>query len=102
MPRLRIGRLGFEAYYTREQDLDDNPFRTESKSYVEIGMMGERDRGTFSVFANAENILDVRQTENDPLIRPVRAPDGNWTVDAWSPLEGFILNVGMRFKFGAE
>ena len=102
MPRLRIGRLGFEAYYTREQDLDDNPFRTESKPYVEIGMMGERDRGTFSVFANAENILDVRQTDNDPLIRPVRAPDGNWTVDAWSPLEGFILNVGMRFKFGVE
>jgi outer membrane receptor for ferrienterochelin and colicins len=97
-----IGRLGFEAYYTGEQDLDDNPFRTESKPYVEIGMMGELDLGTFSVFANAENILDVRQTENNPLIRPVRAPDGNWTVDAWSPLEGFILNVGMRFKFGAE
>lgn len=97
-----IGRLGFEAYYTGEQDLDDNPFRTESKPYVEIGMMGELDLGTFSVFANAENILDVRQTGDDPLIRPVRAPDGNWTVDAWSPLEGFILNVGMRFKFGAE
>jgi outer membrane receptor for ferrienterochelin and colicins len=97
-----VGRLGFEAYYTGEQDLDDNPFRTESKPYVEMGMMGELDLGTFSVFANAENILDVRQTENDPLIRPVRAPDGNWTVDAWSPLEGFILNVGVRFKFGAE
>jgi outer membrane receptor for ferrienterochelin and colicins len=97
-----VGRIGFEAYYTGEQDLDDNPFRTESKPYVEMGMLGELDLGTFSVFANAENILNVRQTEHDPLIRPIRAPDGSWTVDAWSPLEGFILNVGIRFKFGAE
>jgi outer membrane receptor for ferrienterochelin and colicins len=97
-----IGRFGFEAYYTGEQELDDNPYRTESKPYVEMGMMGELDLGTFSVFANAENILDVRQTDHDPLIRPIRAPDGSWTVDAWSPLEGFILNVGIRFKFGAD
>lgn len=97
-----VGRLGFEAYYTGKQQLDDNPFRTESKPYVEMGLMGELDLGSFSVFANAENILDVRQTKHDSLIRPIRAPDGNWTVDAWSPLEGFVLNVGVRFKFGAE
>lgn len=97
-----VGRLGFEAYYTGKQDLDDNPFRTESKPYVEMGLMGEIDLGNFSLFANAENILDVRQTKHDSLIRPIRAPDGNWTVDAWSPLEGFVLNVGVRFKFGAE
>ncbi len=97
-----VGRLGFEAYYTGKQELDDNPFRTEGKPYVEMGLMGEIDLGAFSVFANAENILNVRQTRRDSLIRPTRAPDGNWTVDAWSPLEGFVLNVGVRFKFGAE
>lgn len=97
-----VGRLGFEAYYTGKQELDDNPYRTESKPYVEVGLMGELDFGQFSVFANAENILNVRQTKDDPLIRPVRAPDGNWTVDAWSPLEGFILNVGIKVKFGAD
>lgn len=97
-----VGRLGFEAYYTGEQELDDNPYRTESKPYVEMGLMGELDFGAFSVFANAENILNVRQTKHDPLIRPIRAPDGSWTVDAWSPLEGFVLNVGLKLKFGAD
>lgn len=97
-----VGRLGFEAYYTGEQELDDNPYRTESKPYVEMGLMGELDFGAFSVFANAENILNVRQTKHDPLIRPIRAPDGAWTVDAWSPLEGFVLNVGLKLKFAAE
>lgn len=97
-----VGRLGFEAYYTGKQKLDDNPFRMESKPYVEMGLMGELNFGSFSVFANAENILNVRQTKHDPLIRPIRAPDGNWTVDAWSPLEGFVFNMGVRLKFGAE
>ena len=36
----------------------------------------------------------------DPLVRPNRAPDGLWTVDAWAPLEGFVANAGVRIRFG--
>jgi hypothetical protein len=35
----------------------------------------------------------------DPLIRPSRAPDGRWTVDAWAPLDGININGGVRFAF---
>ena len=97
-----VGRLGFEAYYTGEQDLDDNPFRATGKPYVEMGILGEIVLGNARVFLNLENILDVRQTEHDPLVRPTRAPDGSWTVDAWAPLDGFTVNAGVRFKFGGE
>lgn len=94
------GRLGFEAYYTGRQDLDDNPYRSRSKPYVELGLLGERHFGNVSVFVNLENLLNIRQTKYDPLVRPSRAPDGRWTVDAWGPTDGFIANGGVRIRFG--
>lgn len=94
------GRVGFEAYYTGVQSLDDDPYRTESESYWELGLLGEIVLGRYRVFLNLENLLDVRQTRHDPLLRPARAPDGRWTVDAWAPLEGFVANAGVRIRFG--
>ncbi|KHL25630.1 ligand-gated channel [Croceibacterium mercuriale] len=94
------GRLGLEIYYTGHQSLDDNPYRTRSRAYLDLGLMGEIAVGKARLFLNAENILGIRQTRYDPLLRPVRAADGRWTVDAWAPLEGFVLNGGARFRFG--
>jgi iron complex outermembrane receptor protein len=93
-------KLGFEAYYTGIQQLEDNPYRTQSRPFVEIGLFGELDFGRFRLFANAENILDVRQTKYDPLVLPARAPDGRWTVDEWAPTDGRVVNAGVRISFG--
>jgi iron complex outermembrane receptor protein len=95
-------RIGIEAYYTGKQSLDEDPYRTRGKPYLHLGVLGEVVLGHVSLFANAENILGVRQTRYDPLLRPVRAPNGEWTVDAWAPAEGFILNGGLRLRFGGE
>lgn len=94
------GRIGIEAYSTGRQTLDDNPFRTTSKPYVELGMLGEISLGRVSLFLNLENLLNVRQTKYNPILRRARAADGRWTVDAWGPLEGFTANGGLRLKFG--
>ncbi len=94
------GRIGIEAYYTGRQSLEDNPFRSKGRPYLHLGVLGEIVLGKVSLFANAENILGVRQTRYDPLLLPERAPDGRWTVDVWAPAEGFILNAGMRLRFG--
>jgi outer membrane receptor for ferrienterochelin and colicins len=94
------GRLGLEVYYTGRQQLDDNPYRTSSRPYFEIGILGEIALGKARLFLNAENILGVRQTRFDPIVRPTRAPDGRWTVDIWAPTEGFVLNGGVRLRFG--
>ncbi|MEC7933732.1 MAG: TonB-dependent receptor [Pseudomonadota bacterium] len=96
------GRIGIEAYYTRRQSLDDNPYRTRSRPYVQLGAMGELVLGKVSLFVNAENLLNVRQTKFDPLLLRSRAPTGAWTVDAWAPTDGFVLNGGVRFRFGGE
>lgn len=96
------GRVGVELYYTGRQSLDDDPYRSRSRPYVELGMMGEIVIGRARLFLNAENILGTRQTRHAPLLRPTRAPDGRWTVDAWGPIEGFTLNGGVRFRLGGE
>jgi outer membrane receptor for ferrienterochelin and colicins len=96
------GRIGLEVYYTGAQALDDNPYRTRAKPYFEVGFLAEWAIGKSRVFINAENIFGVRQTRYDPLVRPARAPDGRWTVDAWAPTEGFVLNGGVRLRFGGE
>lgn len=96
------GRIGIEAYYTGRQQLDDNPYRSHSRPYFELGALAEIVFGKVSLSVNAENILNVRQTRYDPLLRPARAPDGRWTVDAWGPTDGFVINGGVRFKFGGH
>jgi iron complex outermembrane receptor protein len=96
------GRIGLEAYYTGRQSLDDNPYRTRSRRYVELGALAEITLGKVSLFVNAENILNVRQTRYDPILRPGRAHDGRWTVDAWAPTDGFVGNAGVRLRFGGD
>ncbi len=96
-------RLGLELYYTGRQRLDENPFRTESRPYLIVGLMGERaietHAGTAGFFLNLENLTDVRQTRDDRLVLPVRGAGGRWTTDAWSDLAGFTVNGGVRFQW---
>jgi outer membrane receptor for ferrienterochelin and colicins len=92
-------RVGFEAYYTGDQRLAGNPYRSESKPYWHLGLLGEITLGRFSWFVNAENLLNIRQTKEDPLVLLSRAPDGQWTTDIWSRNDGFIVNAGVRIRF---
>lgn len=93
------GRLGLELYYTGRQSLDADPYRMSSEPYALLGMLVERRLGRWTAFANVENLGDVRQTRSSPLLRPVRAADGNWTVDAWGPLDGRVANAGIRWNW---
>jgi iron complex outermembrane receptor protein len=94
------GRLGVEAFYTGGQRLEENPYRQRSVPYVSIGVLGERRIGSrLRLFVNAENITGTRQTRWDPQLRPERGSDGRWTVDAWAPLEGRVINGGVRVLF---
>ncbi len=93
-------RLGLECFYTGEQRLEHNPYRTVSRPYVSFGAMGERRISAHAkLFLNFENLGNVRQTRWDPLLLPSRSSDGRWTVDAWAPLEGRVMNGGVRFSF---
>ena len=93
------GRLGVEVYLTGRQRVEANPYRETSEPYVVLGVLAERRFGRIRLFVNAENLTGVRQSRWDPLLRPTRSVDGRWTVDAWAPLEGRVINGGVRLEF---
>lgn len=93
------GRIGAEFYYTGRQQLEDNPYRSESEPHVVVGFLVERRFGSARLFLNAENIFDTRQTRHDPLTLPSRSGDGRWLTDVWAPLEGRSFNGGVRWMF---
>jgi iron complex outermembrane receptor protein len=95
-----ISRIGVECYYTGRQRLEYNPYRDFSAPYVLVGAMAERKIAAHvKLFLNLENLTNVRQTRWDPLLLPARGIDGRWTVDAWAPLDGRVINGGARFSF---
>lgn len=93
------GRLGLELYYTGLQSLEDNPYRDQSRPYLIVGMLAERTIGRARVFVNGENLLDARQTRWQPLVLPARSAERRWTTDAWAPLEGRVINAGVRLSW---
>ena len=94
-----VGRVGIEWYFTGPQALEQNPYRSISEPYMILGLLGEKQFGPLRLFINGENLTGVSQTQQDPLLRPGRAADGRWTVDAWAPLEGRNINGGVRLRF---
>jgi outer membrane receptor for ferrienterochelin and colicins len=94
-----VGRVGIEWYYTGRQRLEENPYRSVSEPYMVLGLLAERQFRRVRLFVNGENLTAMRQTRWDPLVRPARAADGRWTVDAWAPLEGRNINGGLRLRF---
>ena len=97
--REDAGRVGLEIYYTGRQRLEENPYAADSDPYVIVGLLAERPFGRLRLFVNGENLTGVRQSHAHPLLRPSRAPDGRWTVDAWAPLDGRTVNGGIRLRF---
>lgn len=95
-----VTRIGIECYYTGTQRLEYNPYRSQSPSYLIVGAMAEHKIAAYlRVFLNLENLTNVRQTRWDPLLLSSRGSDGRWTVDAWAPLDGRVINGGLRFSF---
>jgi outer membrane receptor for ferrienterochelin and colicins len=93
------GRIGLEWYYTGEQRLEGDPFRTVSEPYTILGLLVERRFGRYRVFVNGENLTDTRQTKWSPMLRPTPSPDGRIATDVWAPLEGRTINGGVRISF---
>jgi len=90
------GRIGLEVGYTGRQALEDDPYRSVSEPNVELNALGEIRFGAVSIFINAINLTNVRQTRFDPLLRRTPGLGGNPITDVWAPLDGRTFNVGIR------
>lgn len=99
MEKPGVYRWGIEGIYYGRQALDDDPYSTVSKPYVYAMAIAVRQVGRFELVANFENLLNVRQTDYNRLVRPAPGVGGRWTTDVWAPLEGFMANVAIRFRW---
>lgn len=86
-------KVGLEAYYYSRQKLGDG---TYGRDYWLCGFMAEKLWEHFSLFINFENFLDSRQTRygniyTGSITNPVFS-------DIYTPLEGFVVNGGIKVK----
>ncbi|WP_343698001.1 TonB-dependent receptor plug domain-containing protein [Flavobacterium sp.] len=86
-------KAGLEAYYYSPQKLSDG---TTGREYWIFGFMVEKLWENFSIFANFENFTDTRQTKfgsiyTGPISNPV-------FKDIYAPLDGFVVNAGIKIK----
>jgi iron complex outermembrane receptor protein len=99
LEKPEVYRVGIEGIYYGQQVLDNDPYRNRSKPYVYAMAIAMRQFGPVELVANFENLLNVRQTRYQSLVRPAPTVGGRWTTDVWAPLEGFMANVAVRFRW---
>ncbi len=87
-------KAGIEAHFTGRQTLSN---RTSARSYTVVGIFGEKIFENFSLFVNAENITDVRQSHYGQVVFP---PFNDPTFsEVYTHLEGRVFNGGIKIRF---
>ena len=87
-------KAGLEAYYSSDQVLSN---RLNARSFSVFGIFGEKTLGHISLFFNAENITDTRQSRFGPVVFP---PHQNPTFsEIYTHTEGRVFNGGIKLKF---
>lgn len=87
-------KIGLEGYFSDRQYLTNG---TQSQSYWDFGAMVEKTFGKISLFINAENLTDTRQSRFKSV---VNEPHNNPTFDdIWSSHpEGIVFSGGLKIK----
>lgn len=90
--------VGMDCYYYSPANLSDG---TTTHGIWEMGINGQYIHRYFTLFANLENILNIRQTSFGPVV--LANPTFRTPVfkEIYGPLEGRILNAGIKIKLGA-
>jgi iron complex outermembrane receptor protein/outer membrane receptor for ferrienterochelin and colicins len=86
-------KAGLEAYYTGRQFLSSG---ARTKDFAVFGVFAEKIFAKFSLFFNAENITDVRQSRYGTVVFP---PHQNPTFgEIYTLVEGRIFNGGIKIR----
>lgn len=86
-------KVGLEAYYSSRQFLRSG---VKTRDYWEFGLFAEKTFGKISVFANAENFTDTRQSRFGQIIFP---PHQNPAfAEVYTHTEGRVFNGGIKIR----
>lgn len=89
---------GLDAYWFSPQTLSDG---STTKSIWELGINTQLNLKYVIVFANVENILDIRQSKYGSLVKPFPTYRNPQFAEVYAPLEGTIFNVGFKAVLGS-
>ncbi|MCW5907582.1 MAG: TonB-dependent receptor [Chitinophagales bacterium] len=94
---FKILSLSVDAYYFSPQKLSTG---STTRSIWELGINTQLNFKYVVLFANAENILNIRQTSYGPVVTP--NPDYSHPLfsEVYGPLEGTIVNGGFKLRLG--
>jgi len=86
-------RIGYELFYTGKQQLSNGQMRPD---YWVMGISAEYRFKHFSLFVNAENFTDTRQTRYEAIYTgSFQSPQFK---EIWAPTDGFIFNGGFKIN----
>ncbi len=86
-------RVAYELFYIGQQHISSGAL---TRSYWVMGISAEWKFERFSLFANAENFTDSRQTRFDQIYTgTIQNPQFK---EIYSPIEGYIFNGGFRIR----
>jgi iron complex outermembrane receptor protein len=84
-------RIAYELFYIGRQYLSTGEL---TRNYWVMGISAERKFNKFSLFVNAENFTDSRQTRFEPLFTgSIHNPQFR---EIYTPIDGFIFNGGFK------
>ena len=90
--------VGLEAHFVGRQALADTAVKY-SDPYVTIDAKFEKHVRRAVVFVRGKNLIGVHQSQFIPLLRTASGPAGQWTNDVWAPLDGRVINAGLRLRY---
>lgn len=90
-------KIGLEAYYFSRQRLNDGAI---GKPYWIMGLMSEKLWKKCSLFINFENFTDTRQSKFDSIF--TGSANNPVFRDIYAPVEGFVVNSGVKVRLSAE
>jgi iron complex outermembrane receptor protein/outer membrane receptor for ferrienterochelin and colicins len=86
-------KAGVEVYYSSSQLLSS---RQKTRPFSVFGIFGEKAFGSLTLFINAENITDTRQSRFGPVVFP---PHQTPTfAEIYTLIEGRVFNGGIKLR----
>jgi len=95
-PNDRI--LGLEVAFVGTQTLSDT-LATTTSPYVTLDARFEKHIRSAILFVHGQNLTGTHQRQFLPVLLSASSPGGQWSGDAWAPLGGPAVNLGLRLKY---
>lgn len=90
--------IGVDAYYYSAVKLSDG---TVGHGIWEMGIVSQYSHKYFLLFANLENLFNIRQSSYGALVVPNPTFERPAFKEVYAPLEGRLFNAGIKIRLGA-